>query len=50
MVCSKDRIGRELSADEVQKATEAIEWGLWESVFEVTKIAIDIAVEDENRR
>ncbi|MGI8787954.1 MAG: hypothetical protein ACR2HG_09360 [Pyrinomonadaceae bacterium] len=43
---AKDKIGRELSEDEIVAVTKSIEWGLWESVFEVTKIAIGLAVED----
>lgn len=43
---AKGKIGRELSEDEIIAVTKSIEWGLWESVFEVTKIAIGLAVED----
>lgn len=44
---AKDRIGRELTEDELDKFTESMEWGLCESVFEVTRIAIDLATEKE---
>lgn len=43
---AKDKIGRELSEDEIAAVTKSIEWGLWESAFEVTRIAIGLAVED----
>ncbi len=45
---AKDKIGRELTEDEITAVTKSIEWGLWESAFEVTKIAIGLAVEKEN--
>ena len=45
---AKDKIGRELTEDELTAVTKSIEWGLWESAFEVTKIAIGLAVEKEN--
>ena len=45
---AKDKIGRELTEDEITAVTKSIEWGLWESAFEVTKIAISLAVEKEN--
>lgn len=45
---AKQEIGRELSEDEIRMVTKSLEWGLWDSVYEVTKIAIDLAIEDEN--
>ncbi len=45
---AKDKIGRELTEEEITAVTKSIEWGLWESVFEVTKIAIDLAAEKDN--
>ena len=45
---SKQEIGRELSEDEIAHVTKSLEWGLWDSVYEVTKIAIDLATEKEN--
>jgi hypothetical protein len=42
---AKNRIGRELNEAEMAHFTESMEWGLWESVFEVTKIAIDLATD-----
>ena len=45
---AKDKIGRELSEDEIVAVTKSIEWGLWHSAYEVTRIAIGLAVENEN--
>lgn len=44
---AEDIIGRELTEDEIIAVTKSIEWGLWDSVFEVTKIAIDLATEKQ---
>lgn len=43
---AKDRIGRELNEDEMASFTKSMEWGLCESVFEVTRIAIDLATQE----
>lgn len=45
---SKQEIGRELNEDEIAHVTKSLEWGLWDSVYDVTKIAIDLATEKEN--
>lgn len=45
---SKQEIGRELNEDEIAHVTKSLEWGLWDSVYEVTKTAIDLATEKEN--
>lgn len=45
---AKQKIGRELTEDEIASVINSLEWGLWDSVYEVTKIAIDLAVEKEN--
>lgn len=45
---AKDKIGRELSEDEIAAVTESIEWGLWHSVYDVTRTAIGLAIENES--
>lgn len=44
---AKDKIGRELTEEELRLVTKYMEFGLWESVFAVTKIAIDTALEEK---
>lgn len=45
---SMQEIGRELDDDEIISVTKSIEWGLWDSVYQVTQIAINLATEDED--
>jgi hypothetical protein len=38
---AKSRIGRNLNDDELEKFTKLIEFGLWDTVYDTVKIAID---------
>jgi len=38
---AQERIGRSLNDDEIERLTKLIEFGLWDAVYDVVKIAID---------
>jgi hypothetical protein len=44
---AKRKIGRELTEDEIISVTKSIEWGLSDSVYEVTQIAINLATDKD---
>ncbi len=43
---AKQIIGRELNEDEIVRATDYIEWGLCDSVFDVISVAIKETVKE----
>lgn len=46
---AKNQIGRNLNEDEIERFKKAVEFGLWHSVYEVVRFAIDeINEEAEN--
>lgn len=45
---AKERIGRELDKEELQRFTKMIEFGLLDAVMESTRTALDFIVEEEN--
>ena len=38
---AQERIGRSLSDEELTRLTKLVEFGLWDTVFDTVKIAID---------
>ena len=43
---AQERIGRSLNDEEITQLTKLVEFGLWDTVFDTVKIAIDEVAEN----